>query len=651
MLILKSNMTRFILSLSERSAESDGWRTILLLAMPVAAVAFFLGAVLDPLSGQSNPFDRLAYPALTTGLVMLELVLWRRLRQTGEVVTTLVLLSCLFFLGKLIYLLYVLPPGLSIQVEMTESFFWIPAVYVLSLFIPSLKAARNITFVFFAATTLASIGYAALNGWTPQSGGVLFALIEMLLANLTLLTLTQAFIGHKDRLSTVQAQAQALQRLVYTDLLTGLPSRLRLEGAVDEAVQRGEPFTLLFIDVDGFKMINDTLGHSAGDEVLKEFADRLQGVLKAQDLAARIGGDEFVIVLRDTSPTWAMVLAQQLLSGLALPFRVHGQLVQLSASIGISAYPDDGEDTATLLKHADAAMYQIKRAGRNGVRRFDAALDAELEHMVLLTRDFQSALSCGQLSLVYQPIYHLGTGELRKVETLLRWTHPEQGEISPAVFIPLAETSGQIMSVGRWVLQQACMQAHHWREQHGWAGTITVNVSPIQFAQLGFVDEVQQALLLSGLPAHRLELELTEGAVMHHPALVRTALRNLQRLGVEISIDDFGTGYSSLAYLRDLPIGCIKIDRSFTADLASPRRAPQYAVALITAIVSIARTLDLEVVAEGVETHEQVEAVRGFGCDFAQGYYFARPLDPARLTELLDHGPSGRHSDWHKRLN
>ncbi len=633
------------------SAPSDGWRLILLLAMPVAAFAFFLGALLDPLSEQSMPFDRLAYPTLTVGLLVFELVLWLSPKHMSRTVTTLVLTTSLFFLGKLVYLLYFFPLDHAIQMEMTESFFWIPAVYVLSLFIPNLKVARNITVSFFVAMTLCSVGYAALNTWTVQTSGVIFALTQMLLANLTLLALTHAFIGYKDRLSSMATQAQTLQRLVHTDLLTGLPSRLRLEQEIDDAVTHDETFSLLFIDVDGFKMVNDTMGHSAGDDVLREFANRLRGALKNRDLAARIGGDEFVVVIRGDSPAQVTVLAQQLLVGLSLPFTVRGQHLQLGASIGISAYPSDGQDTATLLRHADAAMYQIKRTGRNGVRRFDAALDAELERTVLLSREFQSALAREQLRLVYQPIYHLDTGEMSKVETLLRWTHPEHGEISPGTFIPIAESSGQIVPVGRWVLEQACMQAHNWREHYGWAGTITVNVSPIQFAQPHFVEEVRQALLLSGLPAHKLELELTENAVMQSPALVQAALCSLQRLGVQITIDDFGTGYSSLAYLRDLPIGCIKIDRSFIEDLASPRRAPQYAVALITAIVSIARTLDLQVVAEGIETAGQVDAVRGFGCDFAQGYHFARPLETAVLTELLDHGRPGVQPHWQRRLN
>ncbi|WP_188974144.1 putative bifunctional diguanylate cyclase/phosphodiesterase [Deinococcus aerolatus] len=644
-------MNRLVTYLLARSAGEDGWRRILLLALPMAALAFVLGAWLDPLAGQSTPFDRLAYPALALGLIVLELVLWRRPRSTDGVITTVVLASCLFFLGKLIYILYAPPSGHSIQAEMSESFFWIPAVYMLSLFIPSLRLARSVTLVFFAAMTLCSVGYAAVNGWTPQTGGVLFGLTELLLANLTLLSLTQGFIGYKDRLSGIEAQAQVLRRLVHTDLLTGLPSRLRLEGELAGAVGRGEPFTLLFIDVDGFKIVNDTLGHSAGDHVLQEFAARLQSPLAPQDLAARVGGDEFVVVARGGSSARATALAQRLLTELALPFTVSAHQLQLSASIGISVHPEDGQDAATLLRHADAAMYQIKRSGRNGVRRFDAALDEELERTTLLTREFQSALPRGQLSMMYQPIYHLESGELCKVEALLRWTHPEFGAISPSTFIPMAEASGQIMPVGGWVLEQACMQAWRWHQDHGWDGTVTVNVSPVQFAQPNFVDEVRQALLLSGLPARRLELELTEGAVMQHPALVQAALHGLRRLGAEITIDDFGTGYSSLAYLRDLPIGCIKIDRSFIEDLASPRRAPQYAVALITAIVSIARTLDLQVVAEGIETQAQLEAVRGFGCDFAQGYFLARPIEAQRLSELLDSARPGAQPTPSQQLN
>ncbi|MDV6375178.1 putative bifunctional diguanylate cyclase/phosphodiesterase [Deinococcus arenicola] len=629
------NIFRFTASLSARLAQGEGWRSTLLLSIPIAALAFLLGAFLDPLSGQSTPFDRLAYPTLTVSLIILEVILWYRPKKIGEVVTVLVLLSCLFFLGKLIYLLYFLPSGLSIQAEMTESFFWIPVVYVLSLFVPSLRTARSIMMVFLMGLILASIGYAALNSWTSQTGGVLFALIEMLLANLTLLTLTQMGIGYKERLAHIQSQSQTLQQLVNTDLLTGLLSRQRLEHQLDLALGQKETFTLLFIDVDGFKTINDTMGHSAGDQVLKEFASRLQAILREGDLAARIGGDEFVVVVKDGSPAWPTTLAQQLLTGLALPFVVCGQQIQLTASIGMSTFPGDGHDTDTLLRRADAAMYQIKRTGRNGVRRFDATLDQALERTAFLTREFQSALSKEQLSIVYQPIYHLKTGELSKVEALARWTHPKFGEISPTIFIPIAEASGQIVPVGRWVLLQACLQGQQWGEDLGWEGTVTVNVSPVQFAHTDFTEQVKEALRLSGLPAHKLELELTEGVIMQNPTLVQTALHSLRRLGVEITVDDFGTGYSSLAYLRDLPIGCIKIDRSFIDDLASPRRAPQYAVALITAIVSIARTLDLQVVAEGVETQEQMEAVRGFGCDFAQGYFFARPLDAQHLAGLL----------------
>ncbi|MDV6374139.1 putative bifunctional diguanylate cyclase/phosphodiesterase [Deinococcus arenicola] len=631
--------------------ERDSWRFSLLLALPLTAVAFGVGMWLDPLSGQINPFDRVMYPILALASLMLEVVLWRYKQSTNMVLRAVVLLASGFFLGKLIYLLFFAGPEVPVQAEMTESFFWIPAIYVLSLFIPDGKVARNTTLIFFGAMTLCSGVYAAMFGWTPRTGGVIYTLIEMSLAHLALVATTLAFIGHKDRLYSAQLQAQVLHRMVHTDLLTGLPSRLQLDEALSEAVTRGETFTVLFIDIDGFKLVNDTLGHSAGDDVLREFANRLRLTLHPQDVAARISGDEFVVVVEGAPSAWATTLACHLLTSLTLPLTVSGQQLQLSASIGMSTYPEDGQDSATLLRHADAAMYQIKHSGKNGVRRFDAALDAELERNAVLTRELQSALSKEQLSVVYQPIYHLESGELSKVEALLRWTHPQFGAVSPGVFIPIAEASGQIVPIGRWVIQQACNQGRRWREDYGWTGTVTVNVSPMQFAQPGFLSEVRQTLLLSKLPAHCLELELTENALMQNPASVQRVLGSLRQLGVEITVDDFGTGYSSLAYLRDLPIGCVKIDRSFIDDLTSLRRAPQYAVALITAIVSIARTLNLRVVAEGIETHAQLEAVRNFGCDFGQGYFFSRPLDPDRVSELLDRGQPGALPHLSKRLN
>ena len=613
----------------------DRWRRTLLAAIPVAALAFMLGVVLDPLAQQSNPFDRLAYPVLSGSMLVLEVLLWRLRRSTGTVVTAVVLASSAFFLSKLIYVLYLLPTGGSVQAEMTESFFWIPAIYVLSLYVPNLRAARGISLCFFGGVVLLSVGYACLRAPTPQTLGVLFALIELNLANLTLLTLTNVFIGYKDHVARTQARSETLQRLAYTDLLTDLPNRLAIDAELKQLTRTQSPFSLLFIDIDGFKLVNDTLGHGAGDEVLRQMAGRLQTFLKQGDTAARISGDEFVVIFRDTTPERALALAHHVLESVTAPYTPEEQVVRLTASIGVSASPQDAPDAETVLRHADAAMYHVKSSGKNGVRRFDNSLDAQLERRKLLEREFQFALVKEQLEVVYQPILHLQTGELVKVEALLRWTHPDFGAVSPGSFIPIAEGSGQIVQVGGWVLLQACLQARRWREQTGSSLRVTVNVSPLQFAQQTFVAQVKDALRRSGLPASALELELTEGALIHHPETVQTSLRELQRLGVSISIDDFGTGYSSLSYLRDLPINCIKIDRSFIADLATPRRAPQYTVALVEAIVGIAKTLDLQVVAEGIETVTQMDLVRNLGCDLGQGFFFAQPVGQAEVAALL----------------
>ncbi len=628
-------MSRVPPAAAHRPHAEDGWRRTLLIAMPAAGLAFFAGLLLDGPSRQSTPFDRVAYPLLTLGVVVLEVLLWRFRRATGQVVTALVTAISAFFLSKLIYVLFFLPAGASVQAEMTESFFWIPSLYVLSLFVPNLRAARGISLAFFAGVLLSSVGYALDQRVTPRTTGVLFALVELNLANLTLLALTNVFIGYKDRLARSQSKAETLQRLAFTDLLTGLPNRLQLEHELQGAIERGEPFSLLFIDIDGFKLINDTLGHGAGDEVLRDFAERLQRYLKDGDLAARMSGDEFVLVLHGTGTERALALAHHVLDSVTQPYMARAQMVQLTASIGISACPEDAQDAETVLRHADAAMYHVKTTGKNGVRRFDHALDAQLERRKLLEREFQFALAGDQLSVVYQPIYDLGSGQLVKAETLLRWTHPEFGAVSPTTFIPIAESSGQIARVGTWVLRTACAQARTWRDLTGESLVLSVNVSPLQFAHQDFVQQVKDALMSSGLPASALELELTEGALIHHPDTVQLALRELQRMGVGIAIDDFGTGYSSLSYLRDLPINCIKIDRSFISDLSSPRRAPQYALALIEAIVGITQTLDLQVVAEGIETVAQLDTIKGLGCDLGQGFFFSKPLPVEDFTTLL----------------
>jgi diguanylate cyclase (GGDEF)-like protein len=517
---------------------------------------------------------------------------------------------------------------------MTETFFWVPTLYVLLFFVPHLRVAHTVATVFFSCFIGASVVYVLTRSFGPSEYGVLFALIELNLSNLTLLALSRGLLSFRERYTSNQVRAEAFERLAHTDLLTELPNRLQLDLSLAVAVTRGLPFSVIFVDIDGFKLVNDSLGHAAGDEVLQQLAARLKTSLQSGDEAFRISGDEFVLLCQNSGQEAAR-RAQEVLRDFRRSFQTQAQEVQLTASIGFSCFPQDATDASTLLKHADSAMYMVKSRAKNGVRRFEPLLDAEIEQRKMLELDFKVALERGELSLAYQPIYDLASGQMRKAEALLRWNHPLQGNVSPAVFIPLVESSSAILEVGSWVLETACLEAKRWRDVSGFPLIVTVNVAPVQFVQSGFVEVIQQALRLSGLPASALELEVTEGAVMWSMETVRGVLLELQRLGVRVAVDDFGTGYSSLSYLKDLPINCVKIDRSFLVDLTTAAGLPRYTLALIEAVMGIARSLDLEVVAEGIELQEQTDILLGLGCHLGQGFHLCRPVSGQTLLAML----------------
>ena len=601
------------------------WRRPLLLALPAAALAFFIGFVLDAPSGQATAFDQVMYPFALTLLLGLAAVLWLLPRRINFVVTILVLAMSGFFLSKLIFILFLMTQNSQVQLQMTETFFWIPALQVLSFFIPNLQGARQASITFFLLFFLVSAVYLIKSFVVGLPLGIVYALTELNLANLTLFVVTNTFIGFKEKYVRSLSEQDTMREIIVTDLLTGLPNRQRLNEVMDRALAERRAFSLLFIDMDGFKVINDTLGHMIGDQVLQETSRRLTFHQGAKVFIARLSGDEFVILVFD-SPEEALGLARTLLGSLALPIYVDGHIVHLSASIGMSVYPDDGSKAQDLIQHADTAMYVVKTDGKHGVRRFEPETDSAIERLQLLERELRQALEGGQLHLVYQPICSLEDGVVRKLETLLRWTHPTLGVISAAEFIPIAENNGQIVSIGTWALQAACHQARRWNDLTGRAITVCVNVSPVQFIQTNFVEVVREALSAADLPASALEIELTESTVMRRLDMVKASLRDLQVLGVKIAIDDFGTGYSSLSYLRDLPINSIKIDKSFIHDLSTPRRAPQFALAIIEAVIAIADTLDLQVVAEGIETGKQLEMLRDLGCTLGQGYFLSAPL-------------------------
>ncbi len=434
----------------------------------------------------------------------------------------------------------------------------------------------------------------------------------------------------------LEAANRQLRHLATHDGLTGLPNRVLLDDRLAQAMALADrdkrSFALMVCDLDRFKLINDSLGHRAGDELLQEVARRLSAVARTADTVARFGGDEFVLVgssLADAED--AMRLAARAIEVLRAPVRIAGIDVHVSPSIGIALYPEDGASIEALLAHADAAMYAAKHQGRGSVQRYLPGMHAGIEDRVQMESELHQAIELKQFELHYQPKVDTRTGVVRSAEALIRWLHPSRGLVSPAEFIPLAEECGLIGAIGEWVIREACRQARAWQEEGVPSLRISVNLSASQFREAGLVDSIRRALDDVGLPARYLEVELTESAVMSDPEQSVAILEQLSAMGVLVSVDDFGTGYSSMSYLRRFPIDKLKIDRVFINEIAS---RPEDA-SIVRAIVSLAHSLNLKVVAEGVETTAQLDFLKTAGCDEYQGYHYSRPLPADQFQRLI----------------
>ena len=443
-------------------------------------------------------------------------------------------------------------------------------------------------------------------------------------------------------------------RLAYFDALTRLPNRQSFLHRVDREIKRaqhsGAQLGILFMDLDGFKSINDTLGHSVGDQILQRAANRLRRGVRPADLVsrpaalevrgaepgsevefARLGGDEFTALILDLKgPEGALVASQRILDLMRRPYAIEGRDLRLTASIGIALYPDDGDDAATLLKHADTAMYHAKDSGRDNCQFYSAALTQVAVRRMELEADMRLAVERNEFRLQYQPLLDSGSGRIRAVEALIRWARPGHGMVPPLEFIAVAERSGLILDIGQWVLRQACTQAALW-QCDGHPVGITVNLSPLQFQDPELVTIVLEALAQSGLAPALLELELTEGAVMADTEATMATLKAFRSHGIRIALDDFGTGYSSLSYLKRMPLNTLKIDRSFVSGLTTSAEDR----AIVRAILVMAESLGLDVTAEGIETLEQARALKAMACGSLQGYYFSRPTDAQGIPELL----------------
>lgn len=424
--------------------------------------------------------------------------------------------------------------------------------------------------------------------------------------------------------------------LANYDVLTGLPNRTLMYDRVVQAVARAksmrEQLALIHVDVDRFKMINESLGHDVGDVIIRAAAERIKRCRAGEsDTVARVGGDEFTLLVRDAGRLGVVTrCASAILSEMSQPFPGKSQDVFVSASIGVSLYPDDAKSADELIKHADAAMHGAKARGRNSYLFFNRALNAEVRERMLIETGLRQAISRGELWLAFQPKIDLATRQVVGAEALLRWRHPELGDVSPGRFIPVAEESGMMGEIGEWVLRTACRQIGHWKNM-GLTPQIAVNVSVRQFQQYDMAKLVDEVLQEARVPAELLEIELTESAVMHNAEASTVMIEKLKKLGLSIAIDDFGTGYSSLSYLKRLPLDLLKIDQSFVRDISSdPNDA-----AIVRAIITLARNLGMKVTAEGVESEAQLAFLNAYGCDYAQGYLFGRPMSADDLTWRL----------------
>ena len=433
-----------------------------------------------------------------------------------------------------------------------------------------------------------------------------------------------------------KAAEKQIQFLAYYDALTGLPNRTllqdRLTRALASARRRKDKVALLFLDLDRFKTINDSLGHSVGDLVLQQVAERLKKWAREQDTVARVGGDEFLIVLTAVKePADAAVAAERLMNTMNAAYVVQGHSLGISCSVGISIFPEHGAEGETLIKNADAAMYSAKESGCNNLQFFTKDMNAQAVERLTLESGLRLALDKKELFLVYQPQIEIATGRIIGLEALLRWQHPELGLVPPDKFIRIAENSGLIMPIGEWVLRTACSQTRKWQDEGLLAVSVAVNVSSVQFRQAGFCELIRRVLHETGLAPQYLELEITESLLLSNEDVMLSVLQELKAMGLKLAIDDFGTGYSSLSYLRQFPVGKLKIDRSFIRDIAvDPDDA-----AITTAIISLAKSLNLKVIAEGVEDEAQMTFLTAHRCDEIQGYYFSKPLTVDKVADKL----------------
>ena len=462
-------------------------------------------------------------------------------------------------------------------------------------------------------------------------------LVALVLSGSLLVVAIGFFVVLFDRVSEREKAAAKIAHLAYHDALTGLSNRSVLQNQlardVEQAHSRGEQLAVVCIDLDGFKAVNDTYGHAAGDQLLIQVSARLRSVLRKHELIARIGGDEFVVVQRrGLQPACASLAADRVLKALEAPFVIFGATVTIGASVGVAIFPKDATSAGDLTQKADAALYRAKAVGRGATQFYEPAIEASLRERQTLGLALAGAVGKSQLELFYQPILSVDSGSIVSFEALLRWDHPELGEIPPELFIGIAEERGTIHEIGMWVLRTACRDAAQWDQPT----TVAVNFSPVQFLRAGLAKRVATVLKQTGLEPSRLEIEVTENVLLSQPEKALRIFKELRALGVRIALDDFGTGYSSLSYFRVFPFDKVKIDKGFIADLGGFSSKE-----IVRSVLELSRSLGISVVAEGVETPAQLEILRELGCDLIQGYLVSHPQPLGHFKGVVSRPSAG----------
>jgi len=485
--------------------------------------------------------------------------------------------------------------------------------------------------------TVHADGYWQGEMWNRRKDGEIYPELVSISQVLDADGMVSHYVGIFSDISEHKESQAHIQRLAHYDSLTGLPNRSLLADRVGHAISRvernSEPLALIFLDLDRFKNVNDSLGHRVGDDLLVLVAERLKALLRDEDTVSRLGGDEFILVLPGANDDGAAHVAEKVLKSLSLPYFIVQHELTITPSLGIAMYPADGDTYEKLSMCADAAMYRAKQGGRNTFRFFTREMQERSDRTLQLENALRRVLESDQLQLHFQPQISLESGGVIGVEALLRWQHPEMGRVPPNDFIPVAEDSGLILPIGEWVLRKAVQQMKAWMDAGLSPMVMAVNLSAVQFRQAKLPELVSQILDEFGLPPHCLELELTEGVAMDNPLPAIAVMNDLHERGIRMSIDDFGTGYSSLSYLKRFKVYKLKIDQSFVRDISTD---PEDA-AIVEAIIGLSRSLGLQTIAEGVETAEQLAFLRSKGCNEVQGYFFARPM-PAEQFEAFVRG-------------